>query len=321
MSYQNRQNRQPQQNYKHKDFCSMNNNPPLVYSKFTVDPNAKSKYEEQKAFLANSQFSPQRGENFVEFISNILSKISRIPPEKVSEYIKHIDIFEQAFTHKTANENNNYEALEMIGDSILNFCVVEYLSNRFPDLMNTDGSGVGTLARLKINLVSKSVFSNFAEKLNFGDYIASDMLVRRDEMDSILEDTFEAFQGALITVIKKCDPNYRKGYLVGLGPVYRIISYFLDSMEISLKYEDLYDAKTRFKNAMTMNDLKSEISYSQMVDSNGRIVFTVILKMVLKTGPVQWKAQDFKKAGAEQLACDMAIESLKKMGYKTRMHA
>ena len=302
---------------KNANFCNSNNSA-LVYSSVSYNPEAKARYEEEKNSLASMQFSPQRGENFYNFIYNILTKIARIPVEKSNEYMKHIQIFEQAFTHETANDESNYEALEMLGDSALNFCVVKYLSNRFPELMNPNGSGVGTLSRLKINLVSKAVFSGCAEKMNFGQYIASNMLVRRDEMPSILEDTFEAFQGALITVSEKCDPNYRQGYLVGLGPTYRIISHFLDLMEISLKYEDLYDAKSRFKHVMETNNLKSSLACSQIIDSNGRIVFTVNLKMTLPTGPIEWTAKDFKKASAEQSVCDIAIESLKKMGYSNR---
>lgn len=283
-------------------------------SAFTAQ--AKAKHEEEKRRLTEEKFSPLRGDKFVAFISDLLSKQAKLPAEKVTEYLQHIDLFEQAFTHSTCCPKKNYEALEILGDATLNFCVVQYLTQRFPELMADDGSGVGTIARLKINLVSKAVFSQCAEKLGFGDYIASDMLTRRDEMPSLMEDTFEAFQGALIKVSGLCDPNSkRKGYLVSLGPVYRVISGLFDSMEISLKYEDLYDAKTRFKQLLESEGLSSNISFFQELDGAGKIVFTATIKMVLSSGPISWQGKAFKKAAAEQTTCEIAITGLKKLGY------
>lgn len=282
---------------------------------------ARQRHEDEKKRLSDEKFSPLRGEKFKEFITGILTKQAKLPVAKVNEYLKHLDIFEQAFTHSSANAQKNYEALEILGDSILNFCVVNYLSQRFPELMADDGSGVGTLARLKINLVSKAIFSQCAENLGFGDYIASDMLTRRDEMPSLLEDTFEAFNGALIRVSALCDENStRKGYMVSLGPGYRIVSSFFDGMEISLKYEDLYDAKTRFKQLLDGSGISSTIHYDQDVDENGKIVFTATLKVNTREGQLSWQGKEFKKAAAEQHACEVAIRGLKKMGYGNRMN-
>ncbi len=288
--------------------------PDFRTSAFTAE--ARQKHEDEKKRLSDEKFSPLRGEKFKTFISDILTRQAKLPVAKVAEYLKHIDVFEQAFTHSSANPTKNYEALEILGDSILNFCVVNYLSQRFPELMANDGSGVGTLARLKINLVSKAIFAQCAEKLGFGDFIASDMLNRRDEMPSLLEDTFEAFNGALIRVSALCDENSsRKGYLVSLGPGYRIVSSFFDGMEISLKYEDLYDAKTRFKQLLDGTGVTSSIHFVQDVDENGKIVFTATLSVNTRDGKLTWQGKEFKKAAAEQNACELAIRGLKKMGY------
>lgn len=286
-------------------------------SAFTAE--LRAEHEKEKKRLSEEKFSPQRGENFKSFISSLLIQNAKLPSQKVDEYLKFMPIFEQAFTHPTASPNNNYESLEILGDTLCNFYVVKYLTTRFPELMNPDGSGVGTIARLKINLVSKSSFSRFADQLNFGNYIASDMLTRRDEMPSLLEDVFEAFQGALISISEKCDPNSSKhGYLVSLGPGYRIICSCFDDLLISLKYEDLYDAKTRFKQLLESVGLTSKTHYEQELEETGKILFTATLSVIVRGSTTQWKGQDGTKAGAEQKACENAITGLKKYGYESK---
>lgn len=277
----------------------------------------KAQNEEMKKKLSNEQFNPIRGNKFKEFISSLLEKEARLPKEKLNAFLEHIDIFEQAFTHQTANPHKNYEALEIIGDTALNFCVVHYLSHRFPQLMAGDGSGVGTLSRLKINFISKEIFSQCAEKLNFADYIASNMLIRRDEYKSLLEDTFEAFQGAIIQVSELTDPNSsKKGYLVSLGPVYRIIMNFFDNISISLKYEDLYDAKTRFKQLMESKNLQYKIFFEQELNENGKIIFTSKVETFINRERFVWYGKEMKKASAEQNACEIAIAGLQKLGIQ-----
>ena len=275
----------------------------------------KQQYEEEKKRLIEEKFSPQRGDNFRNFIRSILTAKCRLPNDKVNEYLNHLDLFEQAFTHSSFNPERNYESLEILGDSCLNYCVVYYLTRRFPHLMNSNGSGVGTIARLKINLVSKLIFSQCAQELGFKDHIASDMLTRRDEMPSLLEDTFEAFQGCLIQVINLCDPqSSKKGYIPTLGPSYRIVCAFFDNMEISLRYVDLYDAKTRLKEALDIAHLgHANITFSQIIDHNGKIVFTYKIKIPNLKDSKEWgTGTGFRKVEAEQNACKNAIANLEK---------
>jgi dsRNA-specific ribonuclease len=280
----------------------------------------KLQHEEEKKKLSIAKFSPERGDNFKKFIYGLLLNTAKLPKDRADEYIKHIRVFEQAFTSRSFNTDWNYEALEILGDSISNFCVVQYLSIRFPQLMNPNGSGVGTLARLKINLVSKTIFSQCAEKLGFADHIASDLLTRKDQLTDLLEDTFEAFQGAILQVISLCDPQgARKGYLPPLGPSYRIIMNCLDSIEISLKYDDLYDAKTRLKQLLETVKLSyPKFKYSQELDAQRKIVFTTIV-CIPQLGDYG-QGTGFYKNISEQNACEQTIQNLKKAGYIGKKH-
>jgi len=278
--------------------------------------NARVKREEEKKRLSDEFYPAKRGEKFTTFISDLLKTKAKLPSDKITEYIKYIDIFEQAFTHPTSNYHKNYEALEIIGDSILNFCIVNYIQERFPHLMSGDGNGVKTIARLKINLVSKKVFANFANELGFSEYIASDMLTRKDDMNSLLEDVFEAFNGALMQVAKACDPSStKKGYLVGIGPQYRIVMYLLDSIDISLKYEDLYDAKTRFKQMSESKGIAGRVRFENDLNGENKIIFTAIISVNINGQDFEWSGKDFTKAGAEQIACELAITNIKKMDF------
>jgi len=185
-------------------------------------------------------YSGDRGINFENMLRNILKK-GKLKKEYIDRIIKNgMLLYSQAFTHPTADENNNYEPLEFLGDSIVNCVIVWYLSRRFPQLNCQDG--VKILARLKINLVSKKVFANFGSELDFWKYVSADKETRDTKMKKTLEDVFEAFFGATQKLI---DSEIRMG--VGYSICYNIIQNLFENMQISLKYEDLYDPKTRLK--------------------------------------------------------------------------
>ncbi len=273
----------------------------------------------EKERLSAEMFSPVRGDNFVSFLRQILLNRARLPPEKVEQYLSHIDIFDQAFTHSSFNPEKNYEALEFLGDQVLNFSVVYYLTRRLPGLMADDGSNVRHISRLKINLVSKKVFASYAAELGFEKYIASSMLVRREKMEDLLEDTLEAFSGALLRITAFLDPTSEKtGYVPTLGPAFRIISSFLESKQISLDYEDLYDAKTRLKELIDANQLPSfQLTASQRTREDGRIIFKTKLEMSIgETRGVWGSGTGSKKSDAEVNAFEDAIKNLQAAGYK-----
>jgi dsRNA-specific ribonuclease len=275
-------------------------------------------YEEEKKKLMEEKYHPNR-ELLRPFVQSILSKYAKLPKEKIEAYTsnENMKLFEIAFTHSSYNPECNYEAFEIVGDAILNSCVVIYLMERFPELMELSGKGVSTFARLKINLVSKEVFSKCADSLGFAEHIASDMLTRNTEMQSLLEDTFEAFQCALLKVMRKEDtPGANKLHFTGFGPTFRIISILLNEINISLKYEDLYDVKSRLKHLVEKwHQGTVQIYTDDHLDDNRKIVFTSKVKLS-SSGPKVWgTASAFKKSQAEQTACEDAIRNLNLAGF------
>lgn len=102
--------------------------------------------------------------------------------------------------------------------------------------------GVKTVARLRINYASKHQLSNIANRLGFWPHIQASEEEKMIHRDDLLEDVFEAFMGVTEYLIDEhiC-------INVGYAVVYDILASIFDDIEISLEYEDLYDAKTRLK--------------------------------------------------------------------------
>lgn len=224
--------------------------------------------DEQKS---NEIYIGNRGKEFEDMLRNILKK-GKLKEEYIDLIIKNgMPLYSQAFTHPTVDENNNYEPLEFLGDSIVNCVIVWYLSRRFPQLNCQDG--VKILARLKINLVSKKIFANFGDELDFWKYVSADKETRDTKMKKTLEDVFEAFFG---TTQKLVDSEIRMG--VGYSICYNIIQNLFEKMPISLKYEDLYDPKTRLKEVFDyFKDTIGQIKYEN--ERRERIQYVKVFRL------------------------------------------
>lgn len=106
----------------------------------------------------------------------------------------------QAFTHSSYVNEHKYknlqdnERLEFLGDAVLELGVSEHLFKLFPNLKE------GQMTKLRAATVCESSLVNFANKLNFGDYI---LLGKGEELTggrnrpALLADVFESFIGAL----------------------------------------------------------------------------------------------------------------------------
>ncbi len=286
---------------------------------FSFDEKARSARREEKEKLQSQQYHPIRGDKFKEFILGLM-KICCIPDTKAALYIEEMAIFERAFTHKSADEKNNYEFYEFMGDQYLSVCIAKYLTNRFPNLKNPDGSGVAIMARLKINLGSKKTFSKCAESFGFGDYIASSIYERSERMDSLLEDTLEAFAGALDEVQTKKDPNGHKiGYIVSQGPIYRLIGKYFDKLEISIEYDDLYDGKTRLKQLLEYK-YQAQYETSETRDEKGKIKFVTNIRIPgYQNNDTIWGTGfGYSLIDSVQAACSEAVLKLRASGMQDK---
>lgn len=205
-----------------------------------------------------------RGQAFKSMISNILSR-GRLKPKYIDvltsdESLKQYD---QAFTSSYLDKKNNYERFEQIGDVTANKFLIWYIYRRFPQLDCTEG--VKVAARVKINYGSREMFAPVADKLGFWPYISAltegterNVYYRNTNKKDLLEDVFESFIGCTEYLL---DKNFRIG--VGYAIVYDILKSIYDEIDISLRYEDLYDAKTRIKETF---DMYKELGVWQFIE-------------------------------------------------------
>lgn len=246
--------------------------------------------------------------------------------------------FSKAFTAASANSKENYEIYEQLGDVSANKFIVWYSYQRFPQL--NCPLGVKVVARLRINYGAKNSFAQIADNLGFWPYISA----AEDGMDrsakyrtrhkkDLLEDVFEAFVGCTEQIL---DQEYRPG--VGYGVIYDILSSIFDKIPISLKFEDLIDAKTRMKEIF--DAFGDTIGSYQFIDtreektSQGELYRVTVSHLyqvplgrnrrVMQTSQgsrpnVGWnligKGSGTTKSAAQQQASEQGIRSLNGLGY------
>lgn len=252
-----------------------------------------------------------RGDSFKNLLTIILKR-GKINQQVIDTLLDEegMKLYNIAFTHPSMDPDLNYEYLEFLGDSVVNTAIVWYISKRFTQLQGS--RGVKVLARLKINLISKKSFADCAQRLNLWDYISCSEPVRNTNKKKVLEDVFEAFFGATTFLMEKKVYNC-SGYAV----VYAIVSSLFDEIDISLRYEDLFDARTRIKELFDCNKDLGKLEYDTIKDTNNLFTSKAFLakpnvaqRIYLGIGSGNTKVDSIQNASQQ------AIHTLKTMGYE-----
>jgi dsRNA-specific ribonuclease len=221
-----------------------------------------------------------------------------------------LKIFNEVFTSNTANVLENYEVYEQLGDITVNKFIVWYMYKRFPQLKCTQG--VKIVARLRINYCSKQSFAQIAESLGFWGFITATEEERNHNKKPLLEDTLEAFFGAVEYII---DSHTLTG--VGYAVVFDILETIFNDLHISLKYEDLYDAKTRLKELFDfLGDRLGTIKYEDNRNIDEKMTTSCVYQFTPQNNRVKiGEGSASLKADAQQRAAQKAIYFLKHQGY------
>ena len=252
-----------------------------------------------------------RDQDFKDTIINVISKGNM--KDKYKQWLlspESLLIFNDVFTSNTANVLKNYEVYEQLGDITVNKFIVWYMYKRFPQL--NCAQGVKIVARLRINYCSKQSFAQIAESLGFWPFITASEEERSHNKKPLLEDTLEAFFGAVEFII---DKHTLTG--VGYAVAFDILETIFNNLYISLKYEDLYDAKTRLKELFDFcGDKLGSIKY----EDERNIEEKVTVSSVYQTTPQNNRIKIGEgiaslKADAQQKAASKAIGFLKSKGF------
>lgn len=256
-------------------------------------------------------YTAPRDHTYINFLSNVLSYtgLSDNVIREIIENKQYMDLFLHTFTHKSAHPENNYEHLELLGDATLYKCMVWYLSYRFPQF--NCHNGVKILTRLKINNICKHAFASMAEDLNFWPFISASLDNRKNNKTRMLEDVFEAFFAA----VEKIIDLYTNTMGVGYRFCYTLVCHIMDQRDISLRFIDLVDAKTRLKEVFDyFGSNLGNLSYK--CQKKKRVFYTqVLLKNIKGKTSVIGEGKGSVKVDSEQEASEQAITCLRERGF------
>ena len=228
-----------------------------------------------------------------------------IKPESLS-------VYSQCFTSSEINSEKNYEYFEQLGDVSANKFLVWYFYKRFPQL--ECAKGVKVVARLKINEGSKKSFSSMARDLGFWDQIRASEEEKVRDPDSLLEDVFEAFIGGTEYLL---DQHVHRG--IGNLAVCDFLSHHWDKRRISLKYEDLFDSKTRLKELFDRYPDLGRVKYRDFQERSidrPTVSTAKIYRLIPGRKPMLLsEAQSRLKGDAQRGAAIIALKKLNMQGW------
>ena len=258
-------------------------------------------------------YTAPRGEEFKSFILQILS-LGDIKDIYKNFLVNetNLNLFSNAFTAKSAHLTNNFEVYEQLGDLCVNKFIVFYMYKRFPKLNCSEG--VKVVARLRINYGARNSFFNFANNLGFWKFISASTDDRNRRMKPLMEDVFEAFFGCVESIIDSHFINNEYG--LGYRICCKILKNIFDQIPISLKYEDLYDAKTRLKELFDHypNEDIGNLVYKEHKTEN-MITISNVFRLIGTKQQLIGTGSASLKADAQQKAAAQALLSLERINY------
>ena len=205
-------------------------------------------------------------------------------------------LLEEAFTHSSyANEHpgdgiRDYEKLEFLGDAVLELAISDYLYRNFSSLNE------GELTRMRSNIVDTECFAEFAQKFGFPAEINlghGEEKAGARSRKTLLEDVFEAFNGALFLD-------------QGMEAVEHFLSLTVYPLIDAGKFDASRDYKTDLQELLQQNG-PVKIEYEVLKEEQLPSSFTVQLVV---NGKVLSQGQGHNKKAAEQEAAKTALNKL-----------
>ena len=204
-------------------------------------------------------------------------------------------LLEDAFTHSSyANEHpgrKDYEKLEFLGDAVLELAVSDYLYRHFPRLNE------GELTRMRSNIVRTEGFSEFAIECGFPEEInlgKGEEKAGARKRKTLLEDVFEAFNGALFLD-------------QGMPAVQHFLHLTVYPLIAEGDFNASRDYKTELQERLQVNG-PVKIEYQVISEDESKPSFKVQL---LVHGEKVSEGQGRNKKAAEQQAAQAALDKNK----------
>jgi len=213
--------------------------------------------------------------------------------KRLDYHFSNTELLDEALSHRSSG-SHNYERMEFLGDSFLNFVIGSELYLRRPE------EDEGALSRLRASLVRQSTLAEIARELNLGDFLKLGVGELRSggfRRDSILSDVVESIIGAVLL---------DAGHDTARELVLRLYGDRIDNLPPSA---ELKDPKTR------LQELLQGRSYSrpeyEVIEASGKshdMRFTVCCSMLELSLKVRATATSRRKA--EQAAAALMLEEV-----------
>ena len=234
----------------------------------------------QKAY--NAVFSSEK-----ELVSYIRSITGSTPVK--------IKLYKQVFNHRSlygdAKENN--ERLELLGDSVLDMLVAEYLYKKYPYKEE------GFITELRSKIVNRKSLNEIGERLGLVSKIQLNKKVMTGMPKDIGGNTFEALIGAL--------------YLdAGFAPTRRFVfkRVLQDLVDVdNLEVTDV-DFKSKMYHYIQREGKTNDFKVIEEQNRNRRSYFVIHLEV---NGNLVAKGEGYSKKVAEQNAAMNALKELKEV--------
>jgi len=204
-------------------------------------------------------------------------------------------LLREALAHSSSGAKN-YERLEFLGDSLLNFIIAAELYKRYPQ------EDEGALSRLRASLVRQSTLAGIARDLKLGDFLSLGVGELRSggfRRDSILSDVVESIIGAVYL---------EAGHDTARGMILRLYGERIDSLPPAA---DLKDPKTRLQELLKGHAL-TRPDY-EVIEATGKshdMRFTV--RCSLPDLPLDARATATSRRKAEQAAAALMIDKVQR---------
>ena len=201
---------------------------------------------------------------------------------------------ERALTHRSKSRNN-YERLEFLGDSVLNFVISAELYDRYPTLSE------GDLTRLRASLVKKESLAGLARGLGLGEVLtlgSGELKSGGFERDSILADSLEAVLGAV----------YKDGGIRKAGPV--ILQLYREALA-QLNPEAIpKDPKTQLQEILQKQSLPTPIyNVLEITGEPHNQMFVVECRVAPLASGVRGEGSSRRTAEQQAAACALKMLS------------
>ena len=233
-------------------------------------------------------FTPRADEDGAFFYS-----IKRI----ISYRPKSIQLFEEAFTHRSKNETNtdgnqkNYERMEFLGDALISSVIAAHLYKKVPS------GNEGYLTKMRSKVVSREHLNELGKDLNLIRLVRTDIPTKQFG-ENLHGNIFEALVGAIYL---------DKGYSQVEKFIFkRVIKPYVDIQKLEGK---IISYKSLFIEWCQKNKMVFKFNVYEDTGNDPLKHFAVKLKLEEETVS---KARATSKKKAEEIAAKRAYYKLKK---------